>query len=105
MTRGKAPLGRSGSRSLLPAVIALGFVLGQFCALIHATHHELTRQPTQPACAICVIAHAASVRPAMPPLPTATPAREWNPTVAESRRENLQPITLPPGRAPPTFLA
>lgn len=92
-------------RPLLAALIVLGFFLGQFCALIHASHDELIHQPDQPACAICAIAHAAGVRPTMPALLPVVHAPGPRPVPVVPRLENLQRVALPQSRAPPSFLA
>ncbi|HEU0196505.1 MAG TPA: hypothetical protein VFQ88_04715 [Nevskiaceae bacterium] len=85
--------------------MALGFFLGQFCAVLHASHHELVHLPDQPACMICAIAHAAGLRPALPPLPPAAPVLASAPVVRRLWTPRVKLVNLPPSRAPPPILA
>jgi len=82
----------------------LGFFLGQFSALVHATQHELMPQQHQAVCAICAIAHAAGVRPAVPNLPPVAPVSTARLACDSPRVERFQPVNLPQSRAPPSIL-
>lgn len=93
-------------RSVLwSVVLAAAVVIGQGYALVHATHHELSRQPGQPACLICAFAHTTALRPSVPGLPPAQAVPHERPVPARLQAENLQPVALPQGRAPPPRLA
>lgn len=87
----------------LPALVALIFLVGQYGALVHATQHQLAGTPHTP-CALCAFSHAAGPTPVMPVLPTAVLPPPFHPDARIQRVECLQPVHLPPSRAPPVFL-
>lgn len=89
---------------LLAVLTALGFFLGQFGALVHATQHELLPQPHQAVCAICSIAHAAGVRPAIPSVPPVARVPSHRLACDAPRVDRFQSVNLPPSRAPPLIL-
>ncbi|MGH8455727.1 MAG: hypothetical protein ACRETW_05470 [Stenotrophobium sp.] len=83
----------------------LGLLLGQWCAVVHASGHDLLKQPEKTPCAICVVAHASGVTPSAVTLPllsapvsvTADAALPVSPAIAR--------VAPPQSRAPPSILA
>ena len=51
----------------LRLLLALAFVLGQACALAHATQHELDSAGKTLSCEICAVAHSGGGVPASAP--------------------------------------
>lgn len=90
-------------RRRLHLLFALGFLLGQYAALLHASQHELVVQPDKPPCQICAIAHAASLATTPLPLPADLSPISEAPDVPMVRAPQVRLVTIPQSRAPPAF--
>ncbi len=88
----------------LRLLLALGFVLGQSFALVHATQHELDSAGKTLSCEICAVAHAGGGLPgSAPPLPAivgAFPAPDVRLPAAPAERSFYRPLS----RGPPSNL-
>ncbi|MGH8460736.1 MAG: hypothetical protein ACRESS_03955 [Stenotrophobium sp.] len=83
----------------------LGLLLGQWCAVVHASQHDDLPAAGKPPCAICAIAHASGITPSTVQLSTmSAPAAERIcevlPVAPAVRRS-----TPPQSRAPPAIPA
>jgi hypothetical protein len=88
----------------LHVLFALGFLLGQYAALMHASQHELVVQPDKPPCQICAIAHAPSLTTTPLPLTANLSPLSETPTFPIVRAPQVQLVTVPQSRAPPASL-
>jgi hypothetical protein len=91
------------ARQLLKLAALLGFVLGQWFAVVHATRHELSANDS-PVCQVCAIAHAAGGVPAVAVLPLKLVPQCAPPAAPRISVPCLRPHRRPPSRAPPQFL-
>lgn len=83
-------------------VFALGLLLTQWLAVVHATRHELSGQPDQPSCPICAFAHAGGATPSTPLVPQAVEISRAPAVVGSERTPDPRSFyPLPPSRAPP----
>lgn len=90
-------------RTWFHLLLAVGFALGQWCAIVHASQHEILPHVEKTPCPICAIAHAAAAKPAALALP---PARWVQERVAErlpASHPRVRGAVRPPSRAPPLF--
>lgn len=94
----------SERRYALLLIALLGFVIGQWFAVIHATQHELSAGHTD-SCQICAVAHAAGGTPAVSLVPAATARHSKELPAPVIERAALQPIARPRCRAPPFLFA
>lgn len=85
----------------LNLLIAVGFALGQWCAVVHASQHEIVLHAEKTPCAICAIAHAAAAKPAALMLPPARCSHERLSVAAPVRLPFTRRAFRPPSRAPP----
>ncbi len=88
-------------RFLLHLLLVVGFALGQWCALVHASHHELLPHPEKTPCAICAIVHAAGVKPAPLNLPVPLLAQAEAPVARQPTDHHVCLVVSPPSRGPP----
>ena len=91
-------------RTLLHLLVAVGFALGQWCALVHASQHELLPHAGKTPCAVCAIAHAAGVKPAALKLPVPLATRAEAPATRELADHHVRLVVTPPNRGPPRLL-
>jgi len=82
-------------------ILILAFVVGQWLAVIHATHHELTSSQESETCQLCAVAHGAG---ALPVIVALLIAFTFSDAVPVARRIGIavkQIHLLPPSRGPP----
>ena len=89
---------------LLHFVAILGFVVGQWFAIIHATQHELSDSDTD-GCQVCSLAHATGGAPAALSLPVDTAPLSEPPPEPAIETVALRPIARPRSRGPPLLFS
>ena len=87
---------------LVRLLLALAFVAGQFCALAHATQHELTPDKAQN-CETCALAHGGMAPPMVLPLHCSPVPVSLTPDATRPDTPALRPTSRPRSRAPPMF--
>jgi hypothetical protein len=93
------------AKGYLPKVLLLlGFLLGQWAAVVHAAQHEVL-EPHGTQCQVCSIAHASPVSLDLPRLPVLTCRHE--PVRADGRvfRFDIRIWARPHSRGPPATTA
>jgi len=91
------------TRRFLHFAAILGFVVGQWFAVVHATQHELSSNEHS-YCQTCAIAHAAGGTPAAVPPSAVFIPRGEEPPAPYVPEIVIRPVLRPHSRGPPTFL-
>jgi len=82
-------------------ILALAFVVGQWFAVVHSTHHELNAADKLVACEVCAIGHAAAPAPVSPGAALVLPHGADSPAAAQGPFAVSVRRVRPPSRAPP----
>jgi len=83
--------------------IALGFLVIQTAAVVHATSHEL-KPETNASCEVCALAHAGGGTPLMVDASSIVVPRGIEPTLPLVAAVPLRIIARPNSRGPPVIL-
>lgn len=84
-------------------LIALGFLVIQTAAVVHATSHEL-KQETNSSCEVCALAHAAGGTPLVVDASGIVVPRGIGPALPLVAAAPLRTIARPNSRGPPFIL-
>ncbi|MDE0855891.1 MAG: hypothetical protein OSA97_15870 [Nevskia sp.] len=84
-------------------LIALGFLVVQTAAVVHATGHEL-KPETNASCEVCALAHAAGGTPLLPDASAIVVPRGIEPTLPAVTAVPLHTVARPHSRGPPVVL-
>ena len=85
-------------------LIALGFLVVQTAAVVHATSHEL-KPETNAGCEVCALAHAAGGTPLLVDASAIVVPRGIEPALPLVAAAPLVAVARPNNRGPPVILA
>jgi hypothetical protein len=84
-------------------ILILAFAVGQWLAVVHATHHELTSSQESATCELCAVAHGAGALPVIVALLLTFTFRDVAPVARRIGVAVRKICLLPPSRGPPLF--